>query len=152
MKLSATFVAGMIIAAGLGACSPNPGPEASTTPTAAASTMAAPAPKASAASTSGPASIKASCELFNTLYQEYAAVSPADTNGYEDIYLKSEEAKDTSAEDVRGLFAALSLIAIDRSSTAGTSGQPEQESKDALRDAVFANAGSCSAEGVTLRL
>lgn len=152
MNRSATIVAGIIIAAGLSACSPTPGPEASTTPSAAASTTAAPEAKASAASTSGPASIKASCELFNTLYQEYAAVSPVDSNGYEDIYLKSEEAKDTSAEDVRGLFAALSLIAIDRSGTAGTGGQPEQESKDALRDAVFANAGSCTAEGVTLRL
>lgn len=152
MKLSVAVVAGVLIAVGLGACSPNPDPDASTTPTAAASATAAPAPKTSAASTSGPASVKASCELFNSLYQEYAAVSPVDANGYEDIYLKSEEAKDTSAGDVRGLFAALSLIAIDRSSTAGTGGEPGQESKDALRDAVFANAGSCSAEGVTLRL
>lgn len=33
-----------------------------------------------------------------------------------------------------------------------TGGEPEQASKDALRDAVFANAGACSSPGVTLRL
>jgi hypothetical protein len=152
MKLSFPVVAGILVAAGLGACSSNQGPAATTTPTAAESTMAAPVPTASATKTSGPVSVKASCELFNTLHQEYAGVSAGDTEGYEDVYLKSEAAKDTSADDVRGLFAALSLIAIDRSSAAGTGGEPEQASKDALRDAVFANAGSCSAEGVTLRL
>jgi len=53
---------------------------------------------------------------------------------------------------VSGLFAALSLIAIDHSSAAEAGGEPEQASKDAVRDAVFADAGSCSAEGVTLTL
>ncbi|MDP9887167.1 hypothetical protein [Pseudarthrobacter enclensis] len=31
-------------------------------------------------------------------------------------------------------------------------GKPAQASQDAVRDAVFANAGACTAAGVTLRL
>ena len=49
-----------------------------------------------------------------------------------------------------GLFASLSLLAIDHSAAAESGGEPEQASKDAVRDAVFANAGTCTAEGVTL--
>ncbi len=52
-----------------------------------------------------------------------------------------------------GLFASLKVLAIDHSMAVDNGGgQPEQESKDAVRDAVFANAGECTAAGVTLRL
>ena len=77
---------------------------------------------------------------------------PGDANAYEDVYLKAEDAKDTVTGDLQGLFAALSLLAIDHSTAAGTGGEPAQASKDAVRDAVFANSGACSAEGVTLKL
>jgi hypothetical protein len=95
---------------------------------------------------------KAACEEFNALFAGYAAVPSSDSEGYEDIYVRAEEAKDTVSGDLRGLFAALSLLAIDHSAAAGSGGGPAQESKDALRDAVFANAGTCTAEGVTLLL
>ena len=83
---------------------------------------------------------------------DYAAVPAGDTDGYEDVYLAAEDAKDTVGGDLRGLFAALSLLAIDQSAAAGSGGEAAQESKDAVRDAVFANAGTCTAEGVTLQL
>ena len=93
---------------------------------------------------------RAACELFNSLYAAYAAVPSNDSEGYEDIYLRAEDAKGTASGDLRGLFAALGLLAIDRSGAAGA--EPARESKDAVRDAVFANAGTCTAEGVTLLL
>lgn len=92
------------------------------------------------------------CELFNKLVADYGAVPSTDSKGYEDIYLKAQDAKDTVSGDLRGLFASLSLLAIDRSSAAGSGGKPAQESQDAVRDAVFANSAACTAEGVTLRL
>lgn len=95
---------------------------------------------------------KAACELFNSLFERYAAVPSDDSEGYEDVYLQAEEAKDTVSGDLRGLFASLSLLAIDRSGSAGTGSGAAQESQDAVRDAVFANAGTCTDAGVTLRL
>ena len=92
------------------------------------------------------------CELFNKLVADYAAVSPTDAKGYEDVYLKAQDAKDTVTGDLQGLFASLSLLAIDHSSAAGSGGRPAQESQDAVRDAVFANSAACTSEGVTLRL
>lgn len=92
------------------------------------------------------------CELFNKLVADYAAVPPTDSNGYEDVYLKAQDAKDRVSGDLRGLFASLGLLAIDHSSAAGTGGKPAKESQDAVRDAVFANSAACTAEGVTLRL
>jgi hypothetical protein len=77
-------------------------------------------------------------------------VQAGDPEGYEDIYLRAEDAKDTVSGDLRGLFAALGLLAIDRSGAAG--GEPARDSKDAVRDAVFANAGTCTSAGVTLAL
>lgn len=97
-------------------------------------------------------SVKEACELFNSLYAQYAAVPGDDPNAYEDIYLKSEDAKNSAPDEVSGLFAALSLIAIDHARAAETGGEPEQASKDAVRDAVFANAGTCTAADVTLQL
>ena len=95
---------------------------------------------------------KAACELFNSLVESYAAVPPNDSEAYEDIYLRAEEAKETVSRDLRGLFASLSLLAIDHSGAAGSGGGPAQESQDAVRDAVFANAETCTDAGVTLRL
>jgi hypothetical protein len=92
------------------------------------------------------------CELFNALLADYRAVPAGDADGFEDIYLQAEDAKDTVPGDLKGLFASLSLLAIDHSAAAEAGGTPGQESKDAVRDAVFANAGTCTAEGVTLRL
>lgn len=92
------------------------------------------------------------CELFNKLVVDYAAVPPTDSNGYEDVYLKAQDAKDRVSGDLQGLFASLGLLAIDHSSAAGTGSKPAKESQDAVRDAVFANSAACTAEGVTLRL
>jgi hypothetical protein len=137
--------------AGMAACTANPSSPDTPTPT---SAEPASSSQVSPSESSPPdsAGAKGACELFNKLFAEYAAVSGDDPNPYEDIYLKAEDAKDTVSGDLRGLFAALSLLAIDHSTVASDGGQPEQASKDAIRDAVFANAGTCTAEGVTLRL
>ena len=146
--LAAAAVAGL---AGVTACTSNPSSPDTPTPTPAESTSSS---QASASESSAPGSLgaKGACELFNKLYAEYGAVSGDDPNAYEDIYLQAEDAKDTVPGDLKGLFAALSLLAIDHSAAASDGGQPGQASKDAVRDAVFANAGTCTAEGVTLRL
>lgn len=101
-------------------------------------------------SSSSASGTKAACELFNSLFAGYAAVASDDSEGYKDIYLKARDAREAVSGDLRGLFASLSLLAVDRSAADG--GEAAQESKDAVRDAVFANAGTCTAEGVTLRL
>ncbi|TQJ60166.1 hypothetical protein FBY30_2429 [Arthrobacter sp. SLBN-83] len=98
------------------------------------------------------AATREACELFNKLVADYGAVSPTDSNGYEDVYLKAQDAKDTVSGDLRGLFSSLGLLAMDRSSAAESGGKPAQESQDAVRDAVFANSAACTAAGVTLRL
>ncbi|WP_247041854.1 hypothetical protein [Arthrobacter rhizosphaerae] len=100
----------------------------------------------------GAGDVKGACQLFNTLYADYKAVSVNDVNAYEDIYFVSEEAKKTAPKAVYGLFAALSLIAIDHSGSAGSGEGPEQASKDTVRDQVFAAAPACTAVDVTLRL
>lgn len=98
------------------------------------------------------AATREACELFNKLVADYGAVAPTDSNGYEDVYLKAQDAKDTVSGDLRGLFSSLGLLAMDRSSAAESGGKPAQESQDAVRDAVFANSAACTAAGVTLRL
>ena len=103
-------------------------------------------------SSSASSGAKEACLLFNSLFAGYAAVPSGDAEGYEDIYRRAVGAKDTVSGDLRGLFASLSLLAIDHSAAAASGGEPQQESKDAVRDAVFANAGTCTAEGVTLTL
>lgn len=125
-----------------------------------AESTGAPAPSAVAESsspvTSGASAhatgTREACELFNQLVAEYAAVPATDAKGYEDVYLKAQDAKDTVAGDLQGLFASLSLLAIDHSSAAESGGKPAQESQDAVRDAVFANSAACTSAGVTLRL
>lgn len=136
--------------AGLTACVSTPkepiGP--SSIPTETAATVQASPSESSTAAAGG---VKDACETFNALYAEYKALPGTEPNAYEDIYLKAQDAKDTVSGDLNGLFAALSALAIDHSAAAENGGQPEQASKDAVRDAVFANAGTCTAEGVTLR-
>ncbi|MGF9649999.1 hypothetical protein AAIH32_18750 [Pseudarthrobacter oxydans] len=124
------------------------------TGSAGSATDAPPSSAAGEAASGGAAAMGArgTCELFNELVAEYKAVPTDDPDGFEDIYLRAEDAKDATAGDLRGLFASLSLLAIDHSAAVESGGVPAQESRDAVRDAVFANAGTCTAEGVTLRL
>ena len=154
--LAATTLLGL---AALTGCSATAAPEddpssSATVPVQALPSEATPASESSATPEAAAAGgdIKGACEDFNTLWADYAAVAGDDPNAYEEIYLASEDAKETVPEEVSGLFAALSLIAIDHSSAAETGGEPEQASKDAVRDAVFANGGACTAAGVTLQL
>jgi hypothetical protein len=138
--------------AGLTACASPPkepiGP--SSIPTETAATMQVSPSESSPAAPAG--GVKKACETFNALYAEYKALPGTDPNAYEDIYLKAQDAKDTVSGDLIGLFVSLSALSMDHSAAAENGGQPEQASKDAVRDAVFANAGACTAEGVTLRL
>lgn len=138
--------------AGLTACVSTPkepiGPSSIPTETA-VTTQASPSESSTATAAGG---VKDACETFNALYAEYKALPGTEPNAYENIYLKAQDAKDTVSGDLIGLFASLSALAIDHSTAAENGGQPEQASKDAVRDAVFANAGTCTAEGVTLRL
>ena len=151
--MKSIIAAALASIAGLTACTAAPetvGPSSiPTEPT--ATTQTSPS-ESSASEAAAGASVKEVCETFNALYAEYKAAAGNDPDAYEDIYLKSQDAKSTVTGDLRGLFAALSLITIDHSSAAANNGQPERASKDAVRDAVFANAGTCTAEGVTLRL
>lgn len=61
---------------------------------------------------------KGTCELFNELVAEYKAVPADDPEGFEDIYLRAEDAKDATAGHLQGLFASLSLLAISHSAAA----------------------------------
>jgi hypothetical protein len=149
-------LAAVVGVAGLTACSvsaPAPAETAdagqSAGPAASSTASASDSPSPSSAPSGG---AKEACERFNSLFADYAAVPSGDANGYEEIYLQAEDAKDTVTGDLQGLFASLSLLAIDHSSAAESGGEPAQASKDAVRDAVFANSGTCSAEGVTLKL
>ena len=160
-RLTAAAIAAMAALTGsaLAGCSVStPAPAESVQPTASPSSQTREA-ATSSPGTAGTGSqgatatgTREACELFNRLVADYAAVSPTDSKGYEDVYLKAQDAKDTVSGDLQGLFASLSLLAIDRSSAAGSGGKPAQESQDAVRDAVFANSAACTAEGVTLRL
>lgn len=95
--------------------------------------------------------VKAACEQFNALYAEYKAIQD-DANAYEDIYFAAQDAKDAVSGNQKGLFTSLSVLSLDRSSAVESGGEVDQASKDLVRDAVFANAQECTAEGVTLRL
>jgi hypothetical protein len=149
-NLAAAAIAGLV---GLTGCASAPAPVGPTSiPSPETATTQASPSESSASEAAAPGSVKDVCEAFNTLYAEYKAVPGNDSNAFEDIYLKSEDAKKTVTGNLRGLFASLSLLAIDHSGAAERGGKPEQASKDAVRDAVFANAGACTAEGVTLRL
>ncbi|OFI36807.1 hypothetical protein BIU82_12105 [Arthrobacter sp. SW1] len=144
-KLLATIA--LAGAACLTACSPGggtpaPSTEAPSTPAETPSSSPAESPSAAAGG------VKESCELFNSLYAEYAATGNDDADAFDDIYLRADEAKATAPEEVSGLFSALSLLALDRS----LGEAPSQESKDAIQDAFLSSSAACSAEGVTLKL
>ncbi|MCU1434053.1 MAG: hypothetical protein JWR71_778 [Pseudarthrobacter sp.] len=147
--LAAAAVAGLV---GLTACSVSAPATSETTPATSAAAPAQASPSRSSASaepqTSG---TREACELFNSLYVEYRAAA-ADRNAYKDVYRAARDVKDNYTGNLKALFTTLGSLAIDHSSVVNTGGEPEQASKDAVRDAVFANAGACTAEGVTLTL
>ncbi|RAX47073.1 hypothetical protein DQ354_02405 [Arthrobacter sp. AQ5-06] len=149
--------AAMASLAGLTACSvATPAPDSTTSTAAPAASTTAPStasPSRSSSPSAAPQAggVKVACETFNSLYTAYKAIQN-DSNAYEDIYFAADDAQDTVTGNLVGLFASLKVLAIDHSSAVNKGGAPEQESKDAVRDAVFANAGECTAEGVTLRL
>lgn len=94
------------------------------------------------------ADVAASCEEFNTLSADLRAVEPSDADGYDDIYLRSEEAKEASPnQELYNLFGVLSLLSLD----AGL-GEDTTESMATLGQAAFAAAETCTAEGVTLKI
>jgi hypothetical protein len=149
--------AAMASLAGLTACSvATPAPDSSSStaaPTASISAPSTASPSRSSSPSAAPQAggVKGACETFNSLYAEYAAIRD-DSNAYEDIYFAAQDAKDTVSGNLVGLFTSLSVLALDHSSAVNKGAAPEQESKDAVRDAVFANASECTAAGVTLHL
>lgn len=95
---------------------------------------------------------KDSCESFNTLMDRYRAAAGTDPEVFDQIYLATVEAGDGVSGDLGGLFTSLGLLALDHAGVAAGGGDPSQDSQDSVRDAVFANASTCTAVGVTLRL
>ena len=141
--------------AGLTACSvSSPAPDTTTTAASAesapATTKASPT-RTSTASAAGSATVKEACQKFNSLYAQYRAAG-TDANAHEDVYRAAAEAKDSVSGNLKGLFTSMAVLALDQSSAIETGVPVDQSSKDAIRDAVFANAGACTAEGVTLTL
>jgi len=143
--------------AGLTGCSVStPAPDnttASSAPavSAPATTQASPSRSSTASAAPQAGGAKEACELFNSLYVQYRAAG-TDPEAMEDVYRAARDVKDDYSGNLKALFTTLGALAIDHSSVADTGGQPAQASKDAVRDAVFANAGACTAEGVTLTL
>ncbi|MGO4186137.1 hypothetical protein [Pseudarthrobacter sp. TAF60_1] len=148
--------AAVVCLAGLTACSvTTPAPGGASSTTAPITTSAAPS-QASPSRSTGTAApqagqVKEACELFNSLFAEYRVSAPT-SNAYEEIYSKAWKAKDSYTGNLRGLFSSLSALTISHSAVVEKGGQPDQVTKDAVRDAVFANAGACTAQGVTLTL
>lgn len=140
MKQTFGFVAIAIAAvAGMAGCSAESEPTPK--PHAAASTTAS--------STGSEATgVKDACEKFNSLYAEFGAIDPSDADAYDSVYLSADEAKASAPGDTAGLFAALSLLALER----GSGEEPSADSQTALMDAVSANSAACTVEGVTLTL
>ncbi|MEW9870394.1 hypothetical protein [Arthrobacter sp. HS15c] len=137
--------------AGLTACSVStPAPDTSTLTSSPAPSQPTPS-RSSDAPAPQAGGVKAACEQFNALYAEYKAIQ-GDANAYEDIYFAAQDAKDAVSGNQKGLFTSLSVLSLDRSSAVQSGGEVDQASKDLVRDAVFANAQECTAEGVTLRL
>ncbi|KIS26661.1 hypothetical protein TV39_15450 [Arthrobacter sp. SPG23] len=151
--LAVAAIAGL---AGLTACSVStPAPDSTTSTAAPATSSSAPSRATPSASGSVPASgtsgVKEACEKFNSLFAEYRTAEPT-SDAYEAIYSKAWKAKDDYTGNLRGLFSSLSALTISHSAVVEKDGQPDQAAKDAVRDAVFANANECSAAGVTLTL
>lgn len=151
--LAAAAVASLAGLTGCSVATPAPGTTTpATTPSISTgeSSQAAPS-NSSAASAPQPGGAKALCEKFNSLYANYKAVQ-GDANAYEDIYFEAQDVKDAATGNLVGLFTSLSVLSLDHSSAVESGGEVEQASKDMVRDAVFANAQECTAEGVTLQL
>lgn len=142
--IAAVAIAGI---AGLTACTP-----ASDAPAPSTTAPSATTPSKSASAGAGAPGVKESCELFNSLFVEIRAAQGSSAKVYDDIYFRAQDAKDAASGNLKGLFAALSMVALDKANAAPAGGAVSQESQDALRDAVFANAGACTAEDVTLKL
>ncbi|SLK01247.1 hypothetical protein [Arthrobacter sp. P2b] len=152
--LAAAAVASL---AGLAACSTAaPAPGGSTSSSAPGTTTSA-APQVPSSGTSDAAAgaqasgAKAACELFKSLYADLQAAGN-DANAFEDVYRDAADAEDTVSGNLSGLFASIGVLALDYSSEVETGEPVDQASKDLVRDAVFANSGTCTAAGVTLRL
>ncbi|WP_286180164.1 hypothetical protein [Arthrobacter sp. ISL-95] len=86
------------------------------------------------------------------MFAEYAANKGTDANAYEDVYLKADELGDQVTGDLKGLFASLSVLALEHATATETGGSPSQEARDAVSDQFKVSAPTCTAEGVTLRL
>jgi hypothetical protein len=134
--------------AGLTACAPasNPAPEGPPTSAATSAT-----PLASPVASESASGVREACEKFNSLYVQYRAAGD-DHNAHEDVYFAAADAKDTVSGNLVGLFTSMMVLALDTSSEIETGTPVEQATKDAIRDAVFANSQACTAEGVTLTL
>ena len=151
-KISAVVAVASL--AGLTACSLSaPAPTTLTaTPTTSSRAASTTTPSGSS-DTSAPQAggVRAACEQFNKLYADYKAIQD-DANAYEDIYFAAQDARDAASGNQKGLFTSLSVLSLARSSAVESGAEVDQSSKDLVRDAVFANADECTAEGVTLRL
>lgn len=140
MKKTLGLVAITITAAvGLAGCSSGSEPKAD--PKADASVSAS-------SSSSEQLGVKEACEKFNTLYAELGAITPGDSDAYDNVYLSADEAAASAPGDTAGLFAALSMLALERASGE----EPSADAQAAILDAVTANSSACTAEGVTLTL
>ncbi|WP_411721156.1 hypothetical protein [Mycetocola sp.] len=147
------LAAGLVLT--LGACASGTAEDAATSsPDAVETETAGPEETESEGTGSGDAAknggvtddIGTSCEDVNTLMADLRAVDNADHNGYEEIYFRAEEAQETAPVETYDLYSALSLLALERSSGESAS----QDTSDRMRDALFASAGPCTAEDVTL--
>jgi hypothetical protein len=101
-----------------------------------------------AAPTEGsPEEIFTSCTEFNTIMADLRAVDSGDSEGYEDIYFRAQDARDIAPIETYDMFTALSLWALDASL-----GEESQETADKMRDAAFASSGPCTEQGVTITI
>lgn len=151
--LAVAAVTGLAALTGCSVSAPAPDPTTlAATPTTSSPALSQATPsRSSDASAPQAGGVRAACEQFNKLYADYKAIQ-GDANAYEEIYLAAQDAKDAASGNQKGLFTSLSVLSLDRSSAVESGGEVAQVSKDMVRDAVFANANECTAEGVTLRL
>ena len=138
--------------AGLAACSTAaPAPGGSTSPSAPGTSTSAATQVPPSGASEAAAGAEAACALFNSLHADLQAAGN-DANAFEDVYRRAADAKGSVSGDLSGLFASIGVLALDYSSEVETGEPVDQASKDLVRDAVFANSGTCTAAGVTLRL
>lgn len=95
-----------------------------------------------------PADVASACEEFNTLSADLRAVTPGDTEGYDDLAERADAAERTAPTDeLEDLFEVLEQVARE----AGA-GDDTSATMLTLGDAVFAAAGDCTAQDVTLTI